>query len=166
MSRKALDGWLHEARTFSVPVLTEDRLAERIASERDFLVRFIFNKNRNIELSEDIAQTAILRALRYIHTYDGSTTVRAWLCVVALNVSRAFHHMASAKRRGGGAAVASLDQRVRCPRTNSMPRLRDLVIDDRDLEAEIIDRLDAFALLGMDAGVMLSAQDLDAEVLA
>lgn len=62
-------------------------MASKIAAEREWLVKFLLNKTKNVAEAEDLAQDTMARALRFVQTnYDGAENIRPWLGRIAHNL--------------------------------------------------------------------------------
>ena len=50
------------------------------------LYLFIYNKCRDTELAEDVVQTAFLKAIQNIDSFQGDSSIYSWITKIALNV--------------------------------------------------------------------------------
>ena len=48
--------------------------------------RHLFSLSNNEDLAEDLTQETFFRAMRTIHTYDGSCKLSVWLCQIARHI--------------------------------------------------------------------------------
>ncbi len=103
-----------------------DTLKEKIAGYYDDLYRFCLShlgseKNRE-QIAADLAQDAIVRALRSIATYRGEGELKGWLMVIALNKIRTYFKK---KRRDMLASAQSLTpEQGERDLTEALPDLR------------------------------------------
>lgn len=50
------------------------------------LYLYIYGKCRNSELAEDVVQTAFLKAIQKIDSFQGNSSIYSWITKIALNV--------------------------------------------------------------------------------
>lgn len=48
--------------------------------------RYLFSLSHNEDIAEDLTQETFFRAMRTIHTYDGSCKLSVWLCQIARHI--------------------------------------------------------------------------------
>lgn len=60
---------------------------QKILCHRNLIFNFILKKtNKDYDLTEDIVQTAFIKAFNYVKdNYESPTNYRSWLCTIALN---------------------------------------------------------------------------------
>lgn len=89
------------------PVIDETAFAALVREHADAVFGVAFRRIGDRALAEDLSQETFLRAWRHRRAFRGDTSVRGWLCVIAVNVVR--DHLRSRMRRPRETEAVHLD---------------------------------------------------------
>jgi RNA polymerase sigma-70 factor, ECF subfamily len=70
------------------PVIDEAAFAALVREHGDAVFGVAYRRTGDRSVAEDLSQETFLRAWRHRRSFRGETSVRGWLCVIAVNVVR------------------------------------------------------------------------------